>query len=600
MCGIAGIVTSNINDFNLEEKVVRMRSHLQHRGPDDSGIFLSKDKQAAFAHTRLAILDVSSAGHQPMTICDGRYWITFNGEIYNFLAIRQELIYEGVQFYSKTDTEVILNLYAKLGTACLKHLRGMFSFAVWDDFEKTCFLARDPLGIKPLYYWKSDSTLVFASELRAVIASRLSEVNLNSEALYGYLISGSVPEPYTLINGIHCLGSGNWLYWHAGEISHHQYWQINFKPEPMSETEAIFRVRDALLDSIENHLVSDVPIGVFLSGGIDSTALVALARQKYSGTLNTYSIAFEESAWNEGEVAKRTAEKFETQHTENVVNSLSTKKLFEEFLAIIDQPTIDGFNTFCVAHLARENGTKVILSGLGGDELFGGYSSFQKIPQMVHIGKKVNSLYPFNTWIGYVLESYGKSSKTKRLGDFLQQTPNSQNAYRSFRGIFSHQEAYRITQHYIQNTIIPLQKYTYNANIDYLPTIEDQVSFLEINSYMRNQLLRDSDVMSMACGLEIRVPFVDNQFIEAISVIPSNLRLMFNKKLLIQAIPEIPHWVKDRRKMGFSFPFQKWIQKDWHENFKELPDFRDIQLDSWHRKFSILILEYWLHNIINY
>ena len=207
-----------------------MQTALQHRSPDDAGICISTDQQAALAHTRLSILDLSPAGHQPMSTSDGRYSITFNGEIYNFQQLRQNLIDQGEKFHSQTDTEVILKLYQRIGADCVHHLRGMFAFAIWDDWEKTCFLARDPLGIKPLYYWQSRTTLVFASELRSVLASGLPAVNLSPEGLYGYLTTGSVPEPYTLIADIHCLAAGHWLYWQNGNITKKQYWQINFTP----------------------------------------------------------------------------------------------------------------------------------------------------------------------------------------------------------------------------------------------------------------------------------------------------------------------------------------------------------------------------------
>ncbi|MEL6165957.1 MAG: asparagine synthase (glutamine-hydrolyzing), partial [Cyanobacteria bacterium J06628_3] len=261
MCGIAGILTVNQYRDSLETLIQRMQNSVEHRGPDDAGIYISKDQQATFAHTRLAIIDLSSAGHQPMSSSDGRYHITFNGEIYNFQELRQDLISQEEQFYSQTDTEVILKLYQKFGTDCVRYLRGMFAFAIWDEYEKTCFLARDPLGIKPLYYWKSGSTLLFASELRAILASGLPEIYLSQKGLYGYLTSGSVPEPNTLIEGIHCLEAGHWINWQAGNLRKSQYWQIQFATEPMEAEEAVVKVRSALIDSVKHHLVSDVPVG---------------------------------------------------------------------------------------------------------------------------------------------------------------------------------------------------------------------------------------------------------------------------------------------------------------------------------------------------
>ncbi|MBD2493045.1 asparagine synthase (glutamine-hydrolyzing) [Nostoc sp. FACHB-280] len=595
MCGIAGILTVNQYQEQLEQTIQRMQIALQHRGPDDAGIFIAPQRQAALAHTRLSILDLSIAGHQPMSTSDGRYWITFNGEIYNFQQLRHDLIAQGEKFNSQTDTEVILKLYQRLGNVCVQHLRGMFAFAIWDDLEKTCFLARDPLGIKPLYYWQSGSALIFASELRAILASRQPALNLSMEGLYGYLTNGSVPEPHTLIAGVHCLNAGHYLQWQGGELTQKQYWQIDFTPEEITPEQAREQVRNALIDSIEHHFVSDVPVGVFLSGGIDSTTVVALARKTQTGILKTYSIGFEESKWNEGETAAKIAHTFDTEHTQFTITSSLGKALFPKYLETIDQPSVDGFNTFCVSQLAREDGTKVVLSGLGGDELFGGYGSFQKIPKMVRLGKKVKAFSPLNIGLGMGLEYWGNSAQIRRIGDFLQDTPNVQAAYRSFRGIFSHQEACRIAHQYLPEKDLPLRQRQHSLMS--LPSLEDEVSWLEISGYMLNQLLRDSDVMSMSWGLELRVPLVDRVLLETIASIPSNLRLMPQKKLLIESIPELPDWVINKQKRGFSFPFQEWIKDEWHECFTGLDSYKDIHLGIWYRRWSLALLKYWWQKV---
>ncbi|PMB04013.1 asparagine synthase (glutamine-hydrolyzing), partial [Fischerella thermalis CCMEE 5328] len=448
MCGIAGIITTHYHQQHLQELIQQMQKSLYHRGPDDQGIYIASEHQAALVHTRLSILDLTPAGHQPMSTPDGRYWIVFNGEIYNFLELRSQLASQGEQFCSRTDTEVILRLYQRMGADCVQQLRGMFAFAIWDNQEKTCFIARDPLGIKPLYYWQSGNTLVFASEIRAILASGLPNICLNPKGLYGYFISGTVPEPYTLIDGIHCLEAGHWLHWQTGRLTQKQYWQIDFTPDhTISLPEATEKVRDALIDSIKYHFISDVPVGIFLSGGIDSTSVVALARQTQKGQLRTYSITFEENEWNEGDIARQIAQNFETEHTEYQITSTIGRELFPQFLQRIDQPSIDGFNTFCVSQIAHQDGTKVVLSGLGGDELFGGYKTFQKVPQMVRWGQPLKTIKPISTTFGKGLATWGQSPQLKRLGDFLQQNPTAATAYRSFRGIFSHQEAWAITQY---------------------------------------------------------------------------------------------------------------------------------------------------------
>ncbi|MEH2307053.1 asparagine synthase (glutamine-hydrolyzing) [Nostoc sp.] len=594
MCGIAGILTKTEINQDLTNLVLKMQNSIKHRGPDDLGTYISEDRRVALAHTRLSILDLSPAGHQPMSTPDGRYWITFNGEIYNFSQLRQNLISQGEQFQSQTDTEVILKLYQRMGSNCLEHLRGMFAFAIWDDWEKTCFMARDPLGIKPLYYWESGSTLVFASELKAILASRLPALNLSPEGLYGYLVYGSVPEPYTLIADIHCLAAGHWLYWQGDRVTKQQYWQINFTPQAISPIEAQEKVRNALVDTIEHHLVSDVPVGIFLSGGIDSTAILALATKVQNKQLSTYSIAFEETQWNEGEVAKKIANLFGAKHTEYKVTASIAKQLFPEFLQAIDQPSIDGFNTFFVSQIAHKDGMKVVLSGLGGDEIFGGYKSFEKIPQMVAWGKTLQTIPVLGKNIGKGLSRWGKSPKLKRLGDFLEQPPSSASAYSTFRGIFSHKEACAIMQQYIPHQ--PLTTYIFPSTDAHKAdlTIEDEVSLLEISCYMRNQLLRDSDVMSMNWGLELRVPLVDRNLFEAVASIPSNIRLGIGKKLLIQSVPELPEWVVNRPKKGFYVPVDKWISGDLQTHFNNVKVPDNISLNHWYRYWSLMMLQHWL------
>ena len=603
MCGIAGILSTSPEHQNLELQLNQMQTALQHRGPDDAGIYISTDKQAGLAHTRLSIIDLTSAGHQPMSTTDNRYYITFNGEIYNFPQLRQNLIAQGEKFQSQTDTEVILKLYQNFGVNCVHHLRGMFAFAIWDDVEKTCFLARDPLGIKPLYYYQCGNTLVFASELRAVLASGLPGVNLSPEGLYGYLTTGSVPEPHTLIADIHCLAGGNWLYWQNGKTSKKQYWEINLTHENISPLEAQEIVHTALVDSIKHHFISDVPVGIFLSGGIDSTTVLALASQTQQSQLSTYSIAFAESQWNEGELAQKIAHHFGANHTEYQVTASFAKNILPDFLTAIDQPSIDGFNTFCVSKVAHENGMKVVLSGLGGDEIFGGYQSFQKIPQMVAWGKKLHTLPFLSMGLGAGLAHWGNSPKMKRLGDFLSQNPSFAAAYRSFRGIFSHTEACKIVKELTGESIIDSKKSISQIPPveNKYPTPEDTVSYLELSGYMRNQLLRDSDVMSMSWGLELRVPLVDQSLIEAVSPIPSHIRLGIGKKLLVDAVAELPDWVVNRPKKGFYFPFESWMDNEFGDFFQNVEQklniSPNISLKPWYRRWSLAILKYWLEQI---
>ncbi len=595
MCGIAGLIGASYSVDRLEQISHRMQMAIDHRGPDDRGIYLAPDGNAALIHTRLSILDLSPAGHQPMVSPDRRYFISFNGEIYNFRQLRSDLEQRGDRFESQTDTEVILKLYQRYGAACVNHLRGMFAFAIWDTQTQTAFLARDPLGIKPLYYWRSGSMLLFASELKAILASGLPSIELSIEGLYGYLLTGSVPEPHTLIENVQTLPAGHSLIWQQGDLTQQQYWQIQFQSEDVDQIEAIDRVRSALIDSIDHHFVSDVPVGVFLSGGIDSSAVLALSRQIQTGTLRTYSIAFEEAEFNEGALAHQVAQHFATEHTECTITASTARSLLPKFLSAIDQPSIDGFNTFCVSHLAQSNGAKVVLSGLGGDELFNGYGSFQTIPKMMRWGASAQAFKPLNTLVGAGLEQLSRSNRVRRIGDFLQQPASAFNAYRSFRGIFTHAEASAIAAQYLPDRSRPLR--LIDQSIPPQPSVLDAVSWLELSGYMRNQLLRDSDVMSMAWGLELRVPFVDSVLVDTIATIPSALRLMPGKQLLVQAVPEIPKWVWNRPKRGFAFPFQTWMQHEWRDYFETVHAPRGVALQTWYQRWSLVALQQWWQQI---
>lgn len=430
MCGIAGILSTTSME-SIATSIRGAQTALSHRGPDDQGIYLTPDRKTALTHTRLSILDLTSAGHQPMSIEDGRYWITFNGEIYNFLELRQQLETEGEKFYSHTDTEVILRLYQRKGKEFVKNLRGMFAFAIWDNQEKTCFLARDPLGIKPLYFAKIGKTFIFASELKAILATQQISIQLNPEALYQYFCWGTVPEPLTLIQAIEQVPAGNCLIWKNGETTQQCYWYPDFTPQSsLTPQDSKEIVRQALIDSVKHHFISDVPVGIFLSGGLDSTTLLALAFQTQSESLQTYSIVFEDESFNEGAIAAQTAKHFQTQHHEYCLTPELGQTIFQQYLDSLDQPTIDGFNTFTVAQLAANNGTKVVLSGLGGDELFGGYGSFSVIPKMLRWRSHLQAFTPISQLFGKILsQTTIVDSKIKRLGDFLQAPSTSQSAY---------------------------------------------------------------------------------------------------------------------------------------------------------------------------
>lgn len=590
VCGIVGILSQNSLLEAERRSLPAMLSSLRHRGPDDSGQFLSLGGQIALGHSRLSILDLSPAGHQPMSTPDGRLTVVFNGELYNFQELRQPLLERGVVFRSSSDTEVLLRAYEAYGPACVEQLRGMFAFALWDERERSCLFARDAFGIKPLYLAEQGGRLIFASEVRALLASGLVSRELDPTGVNGYFSMGSVPEPRTLLKGVRCLPAGHWALWRDGRLETRRHWTLDFTPGEMAAATAVSATRGALVDSVKHHFISDVPVGVFLSGGIDSTALVALARAVGRTELHTYSITFPGAPNDEGTLARRTAAHFGTAHHEWPLDAAVGMGLFRQFLAAMDQPSIDGLNTFTVSKFARDQGMKVVLSGLGGDELFGGYKSFREVPRLARLSRLLRRTGPVRGAAQAVLGRAGRAP-LRRLGEMLGQAARLDTAYAALRGTFTAAEAAVLTQH-VTGQPAPanaLEEFEFSD-----PTPEDTVSRLELTRYMRNQLLRDSDVMSMAHGLELRVPFLDRPLLDTVARIPAATRLRPGKQLLLEAVPEVPAWIAHQPKRGFLFPFEQWMGGDWRETFTALDRSSPVPLQTWYRKWAFFALNRWM------
>jgi asparagine synthase (glutamine-hydrolysing) len=427
MCGIAGIFSTSPEPAPMRAAAERMQHALHHRGPDDAGLWQSECGHAVLAHRRLSIIDLTSGAQQPMSSPDGRFTICFNGEIYNYRELRAELLGSGVTFSTSSDTEVILRLFERNGIECVQRLRGMFAFAIWDKQEMRGTLARDPFGIKPLYFTEQAGRFLFASELNALRASGLIQEKLDPRALSRYFETGSVAEPNTLIKGVSMLPPGSTVRWEGGRCEAAQiYWSPLFPPSAPRQ-DAAQTVRTALLNSVAAHFVSDVPVGLFLSGGIDSTALLALARVLGHENLRTFSIGVDDVGLDESSVAARTAKHFGTEHFEQRLNAQSGLALFDQFLSALDQPSIDGLNTFTVSALARQHGQKVVLSGLGGDEVFGGYPTFRAVPKLVRWGTIARRLI-LPRLASPLLERMSHP-KLKRIGSYFAQQPSTSSAY---------------------------------------------------------------------------------------------------------------------------------------------------------------------------
>lgn len=587
MCGIAGIVNRDGGPAAAAPLAIMLRA-MAHRGPDGQGLWCSPSGQASFANARLAVLDLSTAGQQPMTVDGGRLAVTFNGAIYNFLELRRRFEQRGIAFATMSDTEVILRAYEVYGDACVEHLRGMFAFALWDQAANRCLLARDRLGIKPLYYALPPGRLVFGSETRTVIASGMVPTDLDPQAMFSYFRTGSVAEPRTLHRAVRCLEPGHVGVWHAGQFTTRRYWQLGFGSQPLAQ-DAVAATREVLRDAVQHHFVSDVPVGVFLSGGIDSTALLALAAGAGHTGLHALTMGLPGAAGDESALAARTARHFGARHIVHDVDAKAGRRLLRDTMQAMDQPSIDGMNTLAIAQFARTQGCKVMLSGVGADELFGGYPSWRGVPRLAAWHRRFAAIPPVRVAAAGVLVRFS-SPRARRFGDLLGGESGLTRAYDAYRGIFTTTEARQLTQHYAGS--VP------TAPESALPPDEpspgDMVSRLEITRYLRNQLLRDGDVMSMACGIELRVPYLDAAVVDAITRIPAAVRLERGKALLQRAVPEIPSWAAHQPKRGFMFPIDTWLRGPWRGAFAAIDERCPVPTQTWYRKWCVYALEAWM------
>jgi len=592
MCAIAGILRTG-EDARDEGALGAMQAALAHRGPDDAGTWRSRGGEALFAHNRLSIIDLTPAGHQPMSSADGRLTIAWNGEIYNHAQLRESLSANGAAFRTRSDTEVILRAYEAHGTGCLAMLRGMFALAIWDEASRSCLLARDPLGIKPIYYHAGPGRLAFASELRALVRSGAVPTTLDPEGVFGYLRFGSVREPATLLSAVRSLEPGHWMRWHEGALESQRYWQLAFAPAAATDAmEAARSTRAALLDSVRHHFVSDVPVGLFLSGGMDSTALLALARASGHADVRTFSISFPGLPQDEGELARRTARHFGARHDDWPIEAGEARALLDDFASSMDQPSIDGMNTLAVSRFARRHGVKVVLSGLGGDELFAGYKSFRQVPRMTRWHRRIARVGPARRGLERAL-SRSARPQWRRLGEMLGESPALGTSYAALRAIFTRSEAARLASAYVEAPPPSVAGGEAREDADE----RDAVSRLELTGYLRNQLLRDADVNSMACGLELRVPLLDAVLVSTLARIPAGVRLRPGKRLLLEAVPEIPEWVARRPKRGFLFPFERWLRDEWRGAFAEQERRSPVPLQTWYQKWSVFMLERWVEGL---
>lgn len=634
MCGICGVIGVKSTEAS-EASVRRMMAAMAHRGPDDEGLFAGA--RAAVGMRRLSIVDLPGGG-QPVWNEIGTLAVVFNGEIYNFRELRSELEFAGHRFRTRSDTEVIVHGYEEWGPGCAEKLRGMFAFAVVEvpggrgSAPERVFLARDPLGIKPLYYAAVDGRILFASELKALLASGQIQARIDASEIQSYLLFGSVCEPATMIDGILSLPPGYSLtistetpalepfplpYWNFARHAGGEIARVKRSEQlaPVSE-----RVRSLLEDAVASHLVADVPVGVFLSSGIDSTVLAAIASRARPG-IRTFTVAFPDSKFSEAQIARNTAQRLGTKHSELTLSGHEMVSRLDEAIAAFDQPSMDGINTYFVSWAARQAGLKVALSGLGSDELFGGYSSFRNAAKIQRIAMLARMLPPALRR-GVVGEFRASARTGQAIGKFAKAAaawidPYSlPHPYFFTRLLFPPQTVFASDAAGIwragQSGRWLSDAAQEGASLDRFTA----VSWLELRSYLLNTLLRDTDAMSMRHSLEVRVPFLDTPLVEYVLSLPESAKINFSrpKFLLVQAMADIlPEEIVAQGKRTFTFPWERWLHgelgqriaaglRDWSPALEPhvSRDFAEAvwngflrRRTTWSRPWSLYVLNEW-------
>lgn len=552
MCRIAGIISPGTDLDQLKAAVNVMCTTLQHGGPDDEGIFYDNEKGLVFGHRRLSLIDLTSGGHQPMADVHKKAWIIFNGEIYNYRELKDELIRLGAQFHSNSDTEVIIQAYLYWGITAFEKIQGMFAFALFDTAKNATYLVRDSSGIKPLYYHIQNKQLSFASEIKALKQAGIATQGDENWRIR-FLAYGHIPEPYTTLKNVFSLPKGSFLKWDnkEGTFTISTYTQADHINLVYTADQAREYIHQALKAAVNSQLVADAPLGVFLSGGIDSSIITLLANQQHQN-LKSVSIFFNESAYDESSYQNAVADKIQGEKFAHLVKQKDFNTYLPQIISAMDMPTTDGINSWFISKYAHEDGLKAVLSGIGADELLGGYPSFKRIKNLKYLKMLPKQL------LGSA--RHFKADKYKKLS-YLQYDHYLAD-YLLLRGIFVPDDIAKILDadiNQVDEVLFGDCSYPPIKSYD-----EQLASDFETNLYMQNQLLRDTDVMSMSHGLEVRVPFLDEAFIKVVQSIAPQIRFDNNppKKLLIDSFKDLlPPAVWNRPKMGFSFPLQQWMKQ---------------------------------------
>lgn len=556
MCGITGFISKNLKKNDLK----KMTDALSHRGPDASGYFFDQDKGVALGHRRLSILDLSESANQPMSSHCGRYVMVYNGEIYNFKEIANRL--KKTSWKTSSDSEVVLEAFVEWGIDFIHQLNGMFSIVIYDKNENKLFLFRDRMGIKPLYYFYNEKDLIFSSELKAILTIK-KNLRINNESIYTYLHVGFVPGSQTIYHETFKLSQGSYLIYHKGEISNKSYWKVEKKIKKevnQNFVKSKHELKLLLAQSIEKRLISDVPIGTFLSGGIDSSIVTAIAQEVNDSPINTFSIGFDDKKYNESMHAKKVANHLGTNHNEFILNEQDTIDELENIMNHFDEPFSDSsaLPTMLVSKMARKYVT-VCLTGDGGDELFMGYGAYNWAKRL-----RNPFIWQFRKPI-YKLLSYSYNNKHKRASHVFNCPSENWKSH-----IFS-QEQYLFSETEIENLLLKniasdiVKKINNNVCLDNNFKPNEEQSFFDLKNYLVDDLLVKVDRSSMYSSLEARVPLLDHRIIEFSINLPLNYKSQngISKFILKEILYDyLPKSIMERPKWGFSIPLEKWLKTD--------------------------------------
>ncbi len=570
MCGISGIynyLEKPISKNNIIKKIIK----IQHkRGPDDNGIWESNCNKLCFGHNRLSIIDLSSRASQPFVSIDEQYTITFNGEIYNYKELKKELIKENVKFKSESDTEVIIESYKHWGIQFVKKLRGMFAFAIWDNIKKELILARDPFGIKPLYFSKKNNILFFASQVKSILSIESLSFEKSGKSVLDYYLWGNIKEPFTLYKDISSISRGTVKIFDS-KCNETTYEYASLKETIIKSEKNYFKNKTELneklsyliKDTVNYHQISDVPVTFLLSSGIDSNVLLAASKKEQNTNYNSLTLDFSEKL-KESPLAEIGSKLNKIDHIIEKIDDNQITELILKYFEFMDMPTNDGLNNYVVSYFAKKNGSKVLISGIGGDELFSGYPSFQRIPIMKRMSKVIPSnkkLQNFLYNITYNILS--KFNKNTKYAGIIKYSHNTFNSFMLQRCVFTPEELNDLINKKIINEKVndlEFQKYNEMNDNDF-ENQQLKIMYYEIKYYLCSKLLRDSDWTSMANSIELRTPFVDWFFFkELLPILKSNIKI--SKKNMLDGFKgKVPNELYDRKKTGFNIPYKQYYKK---------------------------------------